>query len=146
MQRGKEHTMNAHGMSVKALNLLVNIVLGTCVLALGLARLFDPHGLTDLIIASILLFLGLFAMWANSSRFNEHMDEMASYHDRWAASRALVVVYALVGVGCVLSMLAGVEWDLGGAGLIVMGIAMVVHGTTFALLEREDVYADYQDA
>lgn len=74
------------------------------------------------------------------------MDEMASYHDGWATTVSYHVAFMLVGIGCVLSLVRGFEVDLGAGCLMLMGIAMVAHGVTFAVLEKEEVYADYQDA
>ena len=133
-------------LSVKGLNVLVYLILGMNVLILGAVRMTRVEYHVQGMVAAVLLVLGLFAIWANTSRLREHMDEMASYHDREAASRSLVTAAVLVSIGCVTSMLAPVEWDFCDAGLIVMGSAMVIHGLTFAMLEREDVYADYKDA
>lgn len=133
-------------MSVRGLNLLVNVGLGINVFVLGVLRIVDPGGLWFAAAASTMLMLGLFAMWANSSAYHEQMDEMASYHDGWATTVSYHVAFMLVGIGCVLSLVRGFEVDLGAGCLMLMGIAMVAHGVTFAVLEKEEVYADYQDA
>ena len=133
-------------LSVRGLNLLVNVVLGINVFALGVLHIVDPGGVWFAVVASTLFVLGLFAMWANSSEYHEQMDEMASYHDGWATTVSYYVAFMLVGVGCVLSLVRGFELDLGAGGLMLMGVAMVAHGVTFAVLEKEEIYADYQDA
>ena len=130
--------MNTAALSIRFRNLYGNIATGCCLIALGIAKASLPGSLAVTGCAVALLLFSGFNLRACLSKSREREDEMSRLNAGRAAASALWFTLIAIGVACAAGMVFDLSVDLASASCLVIGLAMVVYGTVFAWLERDE--------
>ncbi|MDO4807266.1 MAG: hypothetical protein Q4A07_08460 [Coriobacteriales bacterium] len=126
-----------HGLlSLKNRSAFGNVAIGLCLVGLGAALLLDPNTMLACGIASCLLLVSVFSLFACLAPRREMPDEMSMVHDGQAAGHALRITFIAVGVACAASMATGVRVDFSAAGVGFIGLGLLTYGVVFGWLER----------
>ena len=127
-------------LSIKSRNLYGNIGLGCCLLALGASRIAAPPSSAawgcGLVCAVLLLVVAGFTLRSCISASRERDDEMSRQNAGRASTTALWSTLIAIGVACSAGMAFNLTVDLASSAFVVIGLALVIYGVTFAWLER----------
>ncbi len=128
--------MTANVFTIRWRNAYGNIGSGACLLALGVSLVTGAAGVAPLLSAVLLLACAGAALAMEFSNQREELDEMAIADQHTASAFALKATLALLGIACALAMPLGLQVSLSAFACIVIGLAMVLQGVSFAWLER----------
>lgn len=126
-----------HGMySLKGRYAFGSAAIGLCLIALGVARIFDKGSLLALAAAASLLLVSALSLFASLSPRREASDEMSEAHDGQAAGHTLRATLIVMSLICTASIATNAKVDLASAGLGVIGFGLLTYGIVFGWLER----------
>jgi cobalamin synthase len=128
--------MKLRFFSISTRNILGNAVVGVAYIALGILKLACPKSLPELICLIVVTILTGASLVATVSNRREREDEMSRLHSGRASNLALWSTLLMVSIVCMVGICTNASIDLTAICYLITGFAMMVYGTSFALLER----------